>query len=150
MLYEAIQRFWLTGFIALAAVMYFFAFAGWKVQEDARKLGLGRAAVTFWSVSVVFFGLIFLPLYLVFRSRAVFAGKPKEERKDGRYKLCPHCGEENPFSEKVCKTCRRLLDSMESALGTKMCPYCGAENPIESQRCRKCDQMIGFAGTDEG
>jgi len=146
---EFIQHWWLTFFIIFALVMYFFAFASYRVQEDARKRGLGRAAVTFWSISVVFFGPIFLPLYLVFRTRAVFARGARSADDRDRYSLCPHCGEENPIDEKVCKRCHRLLGVLASTLGRKLCPYCGAENPVEANRCKGCDQVIGFADTDE-
>ncbi len=146
---EFIQRYWLTGFIILAAIMYFFAYAGYRVQQDAKKKGLGKAAVTFWSVSVVFFGLIFLPIYFIFRSRSVFATEVKEEEKQDRYKLCPHCGERNPVDGSLCGKCRKPLDSAISATGSKTCPYCGADNPVEARRCKSCDQVIGYAETDE-
>jgi len=146
---ESIQRWWLWGFILLAIVMYFFAYAGYRVQEDAKKRGLGKPAVTFWSVSTVFFGFLFLPLYLMFRSRAVFAVKPLEDESARKYRLCPHCGEQNPEGEKVCRKCHRLMDSEISAVGKKNCPYCGAENPVEARRCHACDQVIGYIDTEE-
>lgn len=146
---ELIQRWWLWGFILLAILMYFFAYAGYRVQEDAKKRGLGKPAVTFWSISVVFFGPLFLPLYLMFRSRAVFAGRSQEDESKARFRLCPHCGTENPAGERVCRQCRRMMDSAPESVGKKICPYCGAENPVEARRCRVCDQVIGYAETDE-
>lgn len=142
---EFIQRSWLFFFFAFAIYMYLFAFAGWHVQEDARKRGLGKAAVTFWSVGTVFFGPIFVPLYLFFKARAVFAVKPGEKESDEHYRLCPHCGAKNPENEKVCRECKKLLDSMAGAVGEKSCPYCGAMNPVEARRCKSCDQVIGYA-----
>jgi ribosomal protein L40E len=146
---EFIQRSWLTIFIVCAALFYFFAYAGWRVQQDARKRGLGLAAVTFWSVSVVFFGIIFLPLYLVFRSRSVFATKPDDVQIQGRFKLCPHCGQQNQPDSKICRKCHRIIDSPEVAMGKKTCPECGAENPVEARRCKVCDQVIGYIDDDD-
>lgn len=149
MSFEFIQRWWLILFIGFALYMYCFAFSGWRVQQDAKKRGLGKAAVTFWSVGTVFFGPIFLPLYLIFRARAVFAVKPGEESGDEHYRLCPHCGARNPEKEKVCVECRKLLDVEGGAIGEKSCPYCGAMSPVEARRCKSCDQVIGYAESDD-
>jgi len=136
-------------FIILGVVFYFFAWAGYRVQEDAKKRGLGIAAVTFWSVSVVFFGLIFLPLYIVFRARSVFATKPDDVVIQGRYRLCPHCGRKNEPEAKICSECHRIIDSPEASFGKKICPECGSENPVEARRCKVCDQVIGYIDDDE-
>jgi ribosomal protein L40E len=149
MSYEFIRHHWLAGFIILAVFFYFFAVAGYRVQEDAKKRGMGIAAVTFWSFCVVFFGPIFLPLYLIFRARSVFAATQEEKEKAERYRLCPHCGTQNPADAKVCEKCHKVLDSLEAAMGKKICPECGAENPVEAYRCKVCSQVIGYIDTDE-
>lgn len=141
---EFIQRYWLIGFIMVAAIMYAFGLAAYRVQEDAKRRGLGKAAVTFWSVSVVFFGPIFLPLYLMFRTRAVFAGGKRDESGRVPYRLCPHCGAENPAEERVCARCHKRMDIDLPSVGKKACPYCGAQNPIEAARCSACGQVIGY------
>lgn len=141
---EIIQRWWLLGFAILALLMYFFGYAGYMVQNDAKKRGLGKAAVTFWSVGVVFFGPIFLPLYLIFRSKVVFVGAANPETERKQYKLCPHCGEENAMDEQVCRKCRKYLDTVLMPQGTKTCPYCGTTNPVENARCLNCQQLIGI------
>ncbi len=148
---EFIQRWWLYFFIAFALLMYAFAFLGFRVQGDAKRRGLAPPAVTFWSVAVIFFGPIFFPLYLMFRARAVFAGGERDETGKVPYKLCPHCGEENPADERVCKKCRKRMDSEAATMGQKACPYCGTMNPVEATRCSSCDQVIGYVeNEDEG
>jgi len=149
MSYEFIRQYWLVAFIILALVFYFFAYAGYLVQQDAKKRGMGIAAVTFWSFTVVFFGFIFLPLYLIFRARSLFAVTEEEKDKVERYRLCPHCGHENPSDAKICDKCHKILDSLGASLGKKICPECGAENPVEGYRCKVCDQVISFIETDE-
>lgn len=147
---QFIQKWWLLVFLIAAVLMYFFAWAGYRVQEDAKKRGLGQSAVTFWSVSVVFFGPIFLPLYLMFRSRAVFAtGADSAHQEETRYKLCPHCGAENPVGEKICNECHKPLDSLTASLGEKACNYCGTMNPVDATRCVNCDQVIGYTDTGD-
>ncbi|HDS29660.1 MAG TPA: hypothetical protein ENN67_01315, partial [Firmicutes bacterium] len=129
--------------------MYTFAYLGYLVQEDAKKRGLGKPAVAFWSISVVFFGPIFLPLYLIFRSHAIFAPVEGGRKDKDAYLLCPHCGAENPLSEKICKKCHKHMDYEISAVGKKNCPYCGAMNPVEASRCIACDQVIGYVDDDD-
>lgn len=141
---ELIQRWWLPFLICFAVAWYIFGFASYRVQQDARKRGLGRAAVIFWSVSVFFFGPIFLPLYLIFRSRAVFAVEPGKESEYEHFRLCPHCGEKNPDRERVCKACHKIMDMPVAMVGEKDCPYCSAKNPVEARRCKSCDQIIGY------
>ena len=116
---EFIQRWWLVMFIMFGVLMYAFAYSGYLVQEDAKKRGLGKPAVTFWSFSVVFFGPIFLPLYLMFRARAVFAGSEREKSDTKPYRLCPHCGEENEEKARVCRKCHKTMDSTVLAGGKK-------------------------------
>ena len=123
--------------------MYTSAYAGYLVQQDARKRGLGKASVTFWSVGTVFFGPIFYPLYLMFRARAVFAGGQREEEERAAFRLCPHCGTENQVDESICKKCHRRVDTDLPFQGLKQCPYCGATNPVEGSRCTACGQVIG-------
>jgi ribosomal protein L40E len=141
---DLVQKWFLPVFITFAVVMYTSAFAGYKIQEDAKKRGLSKASVMFWSVGSVFFGLIFVPLYIMFRARAVFAGGKVDER-TGQIptRLCPHCGQDNPSDEKVCRKCKRRVDSDIPLQGTKQCPYCNAENPVAASRCSKCEQVIG-------
>jgi hypothetical protein len=146
---DLVQRWWLYIYIAFGVYMYIFAYMGYLVQEDTKKRGLGKPAVTFWSVSVVFFGPIFLPLYLIFRSRAVFAGGVRDDGGGTPYRLCPYCGTENPADEKICKKCHKRMDSELAAMGKKACPYCGAMNPVEAVRCAACDQVIGFVDEEE-
>jgi ribosomal protein L40E len=146
---EFLQHYWLVGFIVLAILMYFFAYAGFFVQQDAKKKGLGKAAVTFWSVGVVFFGPIFLPLYLVFRSRSVFAKAPSETENKSNTGFCQHCGADNPANEKFCAKCHKMLDSDHEITGEKNCPYCGALNPAAASRCKACDQVIGYSDSDD-
>jgi ribosomal protein L40E len=146
---EFIERWWLIAFLIFAAIFYAFGYAGHHVQQDARKRGLGKAAVTFWSVSVVFFGPLFLPLYMIFRSRAIFATGARTDSGSRRYKLCNHCGSENKLDEKICQKCHKVLDSLVSSLGEKECTHCGVMNPVDARRCRSCDQIIGYIDTDE-
>ncbi len=147
--YEFIERWWLVMFIAFCVLMYAFAYSGYLVQEDAKKRGLGKPAVTFWSFTVVFFGPIFLPLYLMFRARAVFASIEGDKIETRPFRLCPHCGEENEEKAGVCRKCHKRIDSAEQAGGKKDCPYCGAMNPVESTRCAACDQVIGYIEDDD-
>ena len=130
--------------------MYFFAIAGYLVQEDSKKRGMNRTAIMFWSVAVVFFGLIFLPLYLLLRSRAVFAGDVELSGSESQIMiLCPHCGERNPRSGKICSSCYKRMDIDAPSIGEKSCPFCGAMNPVESERCAGCGQVIGYIDRKE-
>jgi uncharacterized Zn-finger protein len=143
---EFIQKYWLIGFFILAIIFYIFGFAGYLVQEDAKKRGMNLAAVTFWSVGTVFLGLLFLPLYLLFRSSAIFTSDIQEEaKKPDIIILCPHCGTENPHDQKICLGCKRRMDIDLPSMGKKACPYCGTENNVEADRCSECGQVIGFA-----
>jgi ribosomal protein L40E len=141
---QFIEHWFLPAFITFAFIMYSSAFAGYRIQQDAKKRGLSKASVTFWSVGTVFFGPIFLPLYLMFRARAVFAGGKGEEPAREAYRLCPNCGTENPLDRTTCKKCRRRFDTDKPMQGTKQCPYCGATNPVEGSRCTNCEQVIGL------
>jgi hypothetical protein len=129
--------------------MYVSAYAGYLVQADTRKRGLGIAAVTFWSVSVVFFGIVFIPLYLIFRSRSVFAGGKLQEVEDRSIRLCPHCGESNPSEQQTCGKCHKFLDENLSLIGEKQCPYCGKMNPVDTSRCKSCDQLVGIDSDED-
>jgi len=142
------QQYWMTIFAIFAAVWYFFGVMAYRVQEDAKKRGLSRTAVTFWSVSIVFFGPIFLPLYFIFRSNAIFTAKEGETPLNIKYILCPHCGESNTSERTSCAKCNKQLDEGIPAVGTKACPYCGAENSVDAGRCVSCDQVIGYGRAD--
>jgi len=146
---EFFQRYWKFLFVIFALAWYFFGIMAYRVQEDAKKRGMAKAAVTFWSVSVVFFGPIFLPLYYIFRSKAVFAASEEEKTSDRKFTLCPHCGESNPDNRTTCVKCKKPLDASIPTVGTKRCPYCDAENPIDARRCSSCDQTIGYMSEDE-
>ena len=146
---ESIERWWKVAFAVLAICMYAFGYAAYRVQQDARQRGLGKAAVTFWSVGVVFFGPIFLPLYAFFRSRAVFAGGRADEGRRAPYRLCPHCGAENPLEERVCVRCHKRVDIDLPSMGKKSCPFCGVMNPVEASRCSVCGQVIGYEELSE-
>ena len=140
---DSIVRWWPIVFAVFAAIMYSSALVGYRVQEDARKRRLGKAAVTFWSVGVVFFGIIFLPLYLMFRSRAVFAAGKPDETDRVPFRLCPYCGEENTLKDQLCRKCHRRIEPGQPLQGSKQCPYCGTMNPVDASRCSNCDQVIG-------
>jgi predicted RNA-binding Zn-ribbon protein involved in translation (DUF1610 family) len=146
---DFVLRWWLPAYIIFAVIMYVSAFAGWRIQGDARRRGLSKAAVTFWSVSAVFFGLIFVPLYLIFRARAVTVGSAPEPEPRSPLRLCPHCGQENPPDSNTCSKCRKNLDLVMTSLGQKQCPYCGRMNPVEASRCANCRQAIGLEDEDE-
>jgi hypothetical protein len=146
---QFVQHWFLPAFITFAILMYAQAIAGFRVQEDTKKRGLGKAAVTFWSVSVVFFGIIFLPLYLMFRSRSVFAGGEGKETEKQIFKLCPHFGDANQLDNTTCGRCHKFLDEHQSLVGEKQCPYCGAANQVDAARCRNCDQIIGIDNENE-
>jgi len=147
---EFFQKYWKIIFAIFALLWYFFGVMSYQVQGDARKRGLSKAAVTFWSVSVVFFGPIFLPLYYIFRSNAIFAAREGKETGSKRYSLCPHCGEKNPIDKSTCQKCGKPMDPNVPTVGTKGCPYCGAINPVNADRCSSCDQVIGFSGGKPG
>ena len=148
---EFVERWWITGFIFMAVYLYGSGYLGYLVQEDAKRRGMNKTSVTFWSVATVFFLPIFLPLYMIFRSQAVFVGI--EQDKDGKvpFILCPHCGNENPADEKVCVKCHKRMDISPEQMGTKSCPYCGAMNEVDARTCHSCGQVIGYVddGYDE-
>jgi hypothetical protein len=146
---QFVQHWFLPAFIAFAVIMYASAYAGYRIQEDAKNRGLGKAAVTFWSVSVVFFALIALPLYLMFRNRAVFAGGQPAETASAKKELCPHCGEENVAGQQTCSKCHKFMDEKLALLGHKQCPYCGTTNVVDASRCSRCEQLIGIENDDE-
>jgi hypothetical protein len=137
-----IQQWFLPAFITFAIIMYASGFAGYLVQQDAKKRALSKASIMFWSVGSVFFGPIFVPLYLMFRARSVFAGGKVEEVKEA-YRLCPNCGTENPQDQAICRKCRQRIDTGMPMQGTKQCPYCGVMNPVKESRCTNCKQVIG-------
>jgi hypothetical protein len=146
---DFVQQWFVPAFIAFAMIMYASGIAGYRVQRDASSRGLGKAAVTFWSVAVIFFGPVFLPLYLIFRARAVFAGANTPEPVVDHQLLCPHCGEKNPADQQTCSACHKYLNENVSLVGEKQCPYCGRMNRVDASRCSNCDQLIGKMDEEE-
>ncbi|MBE0478476.1 zinc ribbon domain-containing protein [Candidatus Aerophobetes bacterium] len=71
------------------------------VASDAKKRGYSSAAITGWFAGVFLLLIVFLPLYLILRSR-----RPYYLKKNEATRLCPFCGK--LFKEYV-----------------NFCPYCG-------------------------
>ncbi len=85
-------------FLLLALIIPFFI-ALW-VASDARKRGYSKEACIGWFLGVWFLLIVFLPLYLILRSRST-SSYPGQ-----KIKVCPYCG--------------RLLKEY-----VNFCPYCG-------------------------
>ncbi len=78
----------------------------WWVASDAARRGYSKGAVIGWFLGVWFLLIVFLPLYLILRSKAPKSTQTDEEEKIT--KVCPYCG--------------RLYQG-----NPQFCPYCGGQ-----------------------
>jgi len=72
------------------------------VASDAKRRGYSRSAVIGWFIGVFFLLIVFLPLYLILRSRRT----SYYSEENGTTRICPYCG--------------RLFKG-----NPNFCPYCG-------------------------
>jgi len=80
--------------------------AAWWVASDASKRGYSKSAVIGWFLGVWGLLIVFLPLYLILRSKTPKSAQTEKEEKTT--KVCPYCG--------------RLYQG-----NPQFCPYCGQE-----------------------
>jgi len=129
----------------LVISMYLVGYIAWRVQNDALKRGYNRTAAAFWSVAVLFFPPVMLPLYIIFRRKAEPEAANESAINKARrslYITCPHCGEENPPELMRCQKCEKPLVGEGKAIGRKACPYCGDLNDVNAVYCANCKQKI--------
>ena len=91
------------GFLLLISFIIPLLIAFW-VASDARKRGYSRSAVIGWFLGVWLLLIVFLPLYLIFRSRQ---RSPSEEDKITR--VCPYCGKLFKGNPVFCPYCGERL-----------------------------------------
>ncbi len=74
------------------------------VASDAKKRGYPRGAIIGWFIGVWFLLIVFLPLYLILRSRQ----RPTPEE-SGALKVCPNCGRLLKGNPVFCPYCEERL-----------------------------------------
>jgi len=72
------------------------------VASDARKRGCSRGTVIGWFLGVWFLLILFLPLYLILRSR-----QPSPQREITQ--VCPYCGKLFKGNPVFCPYCEERL-----------------------------------------
>lgn len=63
-------------------------------------------------------------------------------------KICSHCGESAPSSQKFCQNCGNALPELTVA-ETSKCPSCGKQNNIGTKFCTDCGQKLPCAVMEE-
>ena len=79
---------------------------GWWVASDDAKRGYSKSAIIGWFLGVWLLLIIFLPLYLILRSKN--PKSPHPDKGEKTTKVCPYCG--------------KLYQG-----DPNFCPYCGHE-----------------------
>jgi len=90
------------GFLLIALIIPLVA-AIW-VASDAKKRGYSNTAIIGWFIGVWFLLIVFLPLYLIFRSRKTFSFADDEATR-----VCPYCGKLFKGNPNFCPYCGEKL-----------------------------------------